>query len=56
MAPTRGGRRGEGPLSGGACSCHEGQGLASSGQRHKGEAEALSAGFVAVSGGPGLQR
>lgn len=56
MAPTRGGRRGKGPLSGGTCSCHEGQGLASSRQCHKGEAEALGAGFVAVSGGPGLQR
>lgn len=48
LAQACGGCRGEGPLSGGPCSCHEGQGLASCGHCYKGEVETLGAGFVAV--------
>ncbi|XP_075852848.1 uncharacterized protein LOC105862782 isoform X3 [Microcebus murinus] len=50
MATARGGSGGGGSLPGGQCRHPEAQGPASGRPRHEGEAEALSAGFVAVSG------
>ncbi|XP_069353712.1 uncharacterized protein [Eulemur rufifrons] len=54
VAPARGGCGGGGSVPGGQCRHPEAQGPASGRPCHEGEAEALNAGFVAVSGWPVL--